>query len=334
MSSSTLGRCRRWASPFTKANCSNKLLHSAFSAFTTRTSTNIAEHDSPSRPPPPPIRVGITESSGRGVFATRRIRAGDLLHTAKPILCHPSLSAIHTVCYFCLRKLKNLANSLSHGSFCSEECKERSKGFYDVEIRADWLAFDDYCRTHDLKYPLMVKRLACMVISGDATTDSLDTLQPTSLTTEMMLEMEEGFGLLRNALTKALMTDENVAFLTKQWYISMLARIRINAFRIELVGGSYEDLLSSAVASVEAEGAVGNAIYMLPSFYNHDCDPNAHIIWIENADAKLKALRDVKEGEELRICYIDASMDQEARQELLFQGFGFQCSCSRCLFGD
>lgn len=51
----------------------------------------------------------------------------------------------------------------------------------------------------------------------------------------------------------------------------MLARVRINAFRIELVECCYEDLLSSAVASVEAEVAVGNAVYMLPSFYNHDC---------------------------------------------------------------
>lgn len=50
-----------------------------------------------------------------------------------------------------------------------------------------------------------------------------------------------------------------------------MARIRINAFRIELVGGLYEDLLSLAIASVEAEAAVGNAVYILPSFYNHDC---------------------------------------------------------------
>lgn len=51
----------------------------------------------------------------------------------------------------------------------------------------------------------------------------------------------------------------------------MLARIRINAFRIELVSRSYEEMLSSAVAFVAGDAAVGNAIYMLPSFYNHDC---------------------------------------------------------------
>jgi len=59
--------------------------------------------------------------------------------------------------------------------------------------------------------------------------------------------------------------------LTKEWYINVLARIRINAFRIELVAGSYEDLLSSAAASVSCDASVGNAVYMLPSFYNHDC---------------------------------------------------------------
>ncbi|CAK9151896.1 unnamed protein product [Ilex paraguariensis] len=112
----------------------------------------------------------------------------------------------------------------------------------------------------------------------------------------------------------------DILVLTKHWYAGILARIRINAFRIELAGGLYEDLLLSAAASVEAEAAVGNAVYMLPSFYNHDCDPNAHILWIENVDAKLKALRDIEAGEEMRICYIDASMDRDARQAILSEG--------------
>lgn len=60
----------------------------------------------------------------------------------------------------------------------------------------------------------------------------------------------------------------------------MLARIRINAFRIDLVGGSCgEDLLSLAAASVEGVGAVGHAVYLLPSFYNHDCGNNIHMFF-------------------------------------------------------
>ncbi|XWS56139.1 hypothetical protein CRYUN_Cryun09bG0060900 [Craigia yunnanensis] len=317
-----------------------KILHSqnAFVSFSSSATNPTLPNKNETRssgPATPPIRVALTESADRGVFATRRIGAGDTIHTAKPIVSHPSLSAINTVCYFCLKKMKPFSESQSQDvSFCCEQCKESSKVFYDIEKKADWLAFDNYCRTQGLKYPLLVKRLACMVISGDAPADIVDILQPASLTQGMILKMEEEFCLLRNAFSKANMGDEHTSFLTKQWYTAVLARIRINAFRIDLAGGMYEDLLSLAAASIEAEVAVGNAIYMLPSFYNHDCDPNTHIVWIENADAKLKALRNIDEGEELRICYIDASMSCDARQSLLSQGFGFKCNCLRCLSGD
>ncbi|ESW17714.1 hypothetical protein PHAVU_007G262400 [Phaseolus vulgaris] len=279
---------------------------------------------------PPPIRVALTDSVGRAVFATRPIAAADLIHTASPAVCHPY--SARAACYYCLAALPH--SQPLRAPFCSQHCHQRSKGYYDVEMKANWVAFDDYCGTRGLKYPFLVKRLACMVISGDARSDTLDILQPTNFTPEMVSEMEEEFVLLRNAFMETLIGDDHIAFLTKQWYINVLARIRINAFRIELAVGLYEDLLSLAVASVEAEAAVGNAVYILPSFYNHDCDPNAHIIWIDNAHAKLKALRDIDEGEELRICYIDASLDRDARRELLFRGFGFQCNCSRCLHGD
>ncbi|KAI3992795.1 hypothetical protein MKX01_014634, partial [Papaver californicum] len=79
--------------------------------------------------------------------------------------------------------------------------------------------------------------------------------------------MEREFGLLKSTLMNAGFKDALMKFPTKQWYIGVLARILINAFRIELVGGSYEDLLLYAAASVDAESAV----YILPSFYNYEC---------------------------------------------------------------
>ncbi|KAK4481749.1 hypothetical protein RD792_012659 [Penstemon davidsonii] len=257
----------------------------------------------------PPIRVGLTESSGRGVFASRRIGTGDLIHTAQPIISHPSLSSLYTVCYFCLQKLPINSGVLQNVSFCSKRCEEKSKG---------------------LKYPLLVKRLACQVISGVVTPDVLDILQPEILTSEKVSLMKKDFALLRRNLEDSSIESDQMAFVTEGWYTAVLARIRINAFRIEYPGGSYEDLLSLAAASVEAEAAVGNAVYMLPSLYNHDCDPNANIFWTENVDAQIKARRDIEQGEELRICYIDASMDYEARQNILYEGFGFRCNCLRC----
>ncbi|CAA7395350.1 unnamed protein product [Spirodela intermedia] len=289
---------------------------------------------------PPPIRVSLTDSAGRGVFASRAIGAGDLIHTASPVVAHPLPSLLSKVCYYCLRRSSGDTSVLSDSScssaryFCSDECKEKSKGFLEIESTSSWSAYDTHCKERGLKYPFLVKRLACMVVAGTVSADTLDILQPASLHPDMLPEMEAEYELLKLAFVKADPEEALISFLTKQWFLGVMARIRINAFRVETVGGSYEDLLDLASSSVVADSAVGNAVYILPSFYNHDCDPNAHILWIDNMDAKLKVLRDIEPGEELRICYIDASMDWEARQSLLYHGFGFQCRCSRCLSGD
>ncbi|KAK3153700.1 hypothetical protein QOZ80_2BG0179940 [Eleusine coracana subsp. coracana] len=286
---------------------------------------------------PPPIRVALTESSSRGVFATRPVASGEHLHSAEPLLAHPSPSLHHEVCYSCLRRKAAGEERGSSGGgcyFCSDACKEHAKGFHDVGLSVDWSLFDDHCSSRGLKYPHMAKRLACMVISGAASADCLDILQPARLHQGTLIEMQEEFELLESAFRKSGIQEEVRTFLTKEWYINVLARIRINAFRVELPASSYEDLLSAAAASVSCDASVGNALYMLPSFYNHDCDPNTHIVWLENANMKLKALRDIEEGEELRICYIDTSMDVHARQKILADGFGFECRCLRCLSGD
>lgn len=121
--------------------------------FTTTTSGCDAESQPTRVASPPPIQVGFTESSGRGVFATRRIGAGELIHTAKPIVSHPSLSSLHTVCYFCLRKLRNQNQSRAQNvSFCSEECREQSRVWliqrlslrYFSYIFELWIGTSDY----------------------------------------------------------------------------------------------------------------------------------------------------------------------------------------------
>lgn len=48
-----------------------------------------------------------------------------------------------------------------------------------------------FYRAQGLKYPLLVKRLACMVISGFAAADSLDILQPATLSPLMISEVRK-----------------------------------------------------------------------------------------------------------------------------------------------
>lgn len=110
-----------------------KQLLLASSQFSTTTVARESESDHLGRPGrgPPPIGVGFTEAAGRGVFATRMIRAGELIHTAKPLLCHPSHYTLYSVCYFCLRRLPECdtigTEDDSAVRFCSEECQKQAK---------------------------------------------------------------------------------------------------------------------------------------------------------------------------------------------------------------
>jgi hypothetical protein len=67
---------------------------------------------------------------------------------------------------------------------------------------------------------------------------------------------------------------------------------------------------------------------------NHSCSPNVVILyrtheWGEPLVAHVVALRDIEEGEELCISYIDADIPYEARREAL-ANYGFSCNCIKC----
>uniref|UniRef100_A0A453SJF8 FLZ-type domain-containing protein n=2 Tax=Triticinae TaxID=1648030 RepID=A0A453SJF8_AEGTS len=77
---------------------------------------------------PPPVRVALTDSAGRGVFATRPIATGEVLHSAQPLVTHPSRSLFHEVCYRCLkRKAGKGDDSRGDCYFCSDACREHAE---------------------------------------------------------------------------------------------------------------------------------------------------------------------------------------------------------------
>lgn len=78
----------------------------------------------------------------------------------------------------------------------------------------------------------------------------------------------------------------------------------------------------------------GSGLYELQSKLNHSCDPNVEICF-EKGDHTLsvRALRDIKEGEELCISYIspcDLERSRHSRRKLLLDNYTFFCNCSKC----
>ncbi|CAK9198292.1 unnamed protein product [Sphagnum troendelagicum] len=312
---------------------------------------------------PVAVRVDYAPGAGRGVFAVRDIAVGDLIHTADPVVAHPALASLQKACYYCLQGIKkqqktgrllpvtmgsaNTARILSkltpddetgHASiFCSMSCEDSAaKVFYSIEKQADWSQLHAYCSTHGLRFPLVAKRLACMVASSATSEHVLDILTHVNLSQGIIPdEWKNERRLLLEALMSTTVAPQSFEFLTEDWYAGIIARLHLNAFRVERIDEQDAgDLLAAATASITGDSIVGTAIYILPSMYNHDCDPNVNILWPNNVTANLVARRDITAGEELRITYIDANMPCIARRSSLQQAYGFVCECDRCKEGD
>ncbi|XP_030853050.1 histone-lysine N-methyltransferase SMYD3-like [Strongylocentrotus purpuratus] len=74
--------------------------------------------------------------------------------------------------------------------------------------------------------------------------------------------------------------------------------------------------------------AVG--IYLRASMLNHSCDPNC--AWVcDGRKLQIMTVKDVKEGDECTISYVDAMKPAKVRQADLKESYHFTCKCVKCI---
>ena len=165
-----------------------------------------------------PVFVGQTETSGRGLYAARFIPAGENIHTATPLVAHPTLRNLRTNCYHCLAPLRADKKSewiRTHGGndgggvaghFCGQACaSSASSTYHEVETAVGDAAAPlvRRCASHSLKFPLAAARLAYAVAQGSVSPTVTDALVkvnfPPGVAPEDWLEEH---AMLRVALTR------------------------------------------------------------------------------------------------------------------------------------
>lgn len=68
--------------------------------------------------------------------------------------------------------------------------------------------------------------------------------------------------------------------------------------------------------------------------FNHACVPNATFAWNDAVGAiTVQTIKEVDEGEELTIAYVDSTKRGKKRREALSQQYGFICDCPACAGG-
>ena len=126
-----------------------------------------------------------------------------------------------------------------------------------------------------------------------------------------------------------------LALLEIDWFVSVLSRLHINVFRVGCMippGSGSSD--SGRRAPVPAMGAVtsGSAAFLVASLFNHSCEPNVEVVFRRNdSTATFVAARDIDQGEQLFVSYLDEGMGLKYRQNHLRFSYGFTCGCQRCI---
>ena len=75
--------------------------------------------------------------------------------------------------------------------------------------------------------------------------------------------------------------------------------------------------------------ALGIGVYIQAAMINHSCCPNCIQTFVNNK-LYIRSIREIKEGEEITIAYIDVAKPTWYRQMMLKEMYKFTCSCTSC----
>lgn len=78
-------------------------------------------------------------------------------------------------------------------------------------------------------------------------------------------------------------------------------------------------------------GGAQGGVFPRAARINHSCRQNSQNAWNRNLDKlTIHAIRDIEEGEEITIAYIDGFELSHTREANLKEAFGFECQCEVC----
>ncbi len=282
-----------------------------------------------------PLSVRPTSYGGLGVFATRRIRAGEAVLHERPLLLTVSRSSEATACARCLSvcepggEWSRTCAGCGRLRYCSDECQASHEEHDDVECAA--LAADD--AADDDVGDLVAQAIAALALR--ARDGSVDVLPG----------VVAGYDAYAKRLCGIRRTQRNGAHVKR----AVLAALKAVTPAARVPPKELFDVLDRHQANVYGVLGPGNEDVALASFvgafhlFNHSCLPNLVFDCrprpVPPGHARgpcfaLVALVDVKPGVELVHCYASSADGPTARRSYLHHHHGFACACRRCQCDD
>ncbi|KAK1941736.1 N-lysine methyltransferase SMYD2 [Phytophthora citrophthora] len=273
-------------------------------------------------------RVDRDATRGRLLRATRDVKTGESV-LRDVAYGNVVLSANRTaLCAVCLRAADAdiCCDDCSRVFFCSEECQEKLQDVHEKECEAleevDLVASKTSTDVNLLR--LLIRILAVRsqdAMDGKRHMDEEGNVASSYANVKELVHVLDKEGgpwvdHVRAGAKKILEDLPDECQLPVEEILVIAAQINENAYSLDALDGKH------LVAAV--------GLFPICGLINHSCQPNCTWSNAGGSIMEVRALCDIKKGEEITLSYIDIDKERSERQKELQNTKHFDCQCDRC----
>lgn len=273
-------------------------------------------------------RVDRDAERGRMLRTTRAIGAGECVLREKPYGLVVLNAHRSELCAVCLRSADPdiCCDDCSRVFFCSDECREQLQEVHENECMAleevELVAKKTSVEVDLLR--LLIRILASRPFDSPdqelSTNDAGSVVATFTKVRDMIHALDQQPKAwqdhVRDGAARIMEDLPSECHLPVDDILVLAAQINENSYAL----GALND--SHLVASV--------GLFATTGLVNHSCSPNCGWSNAGDGSVALHALRDLKEGEEITLSYIDIDKERSERRQELRETKHFDCFCDRC----
>ncbi|CCK72870.1 S-adenosylmethionine-dependent methyltransferase KNAG_0M00170 [Huiozyma naganishii CBS 8797] len=298
------------------------------------------------------LEIKDTPHMGRGLFSLKDFNAGDLLiKDLEPICLIPPMEKLTLMqngkaCSLCGQSIANInshfivINGLDcndcQAVWCSKKCKLKdiihaplthNKGKNKLVNGGNWRKFEKFCSDNVFvaAYSLGImfsKYLLTKSKEAQTIKKKFDSLAFVSQRTRAQYSDSSNIGGTLDA-SDGVNTTADPEPKWKEGY-----QLFIDTFPSLKEEVDYERFLEY-IGRFNLN-AIAEQLYYIPSFINHNCEPNVRFEKDSRLHINFYARKDIKKGEQIFMTYCNPLHEVNLRRRELRVNYGFLCFCDRC----
>ncbi|KAG1407820.1 hypothetical protein G6F60_001910 [Rhizopus arrhizus] len=288
--------------------------------------------------------------TGKGLFASRDIKQDEILFTEEPYVYFPpwegfSLARSGHVCGLCCKPIlyaNRLTQHCKHCDmyYCSKSCRATAwDQFHQLEctrLNPAITPFMNFCEGERWQAPMAVARIYARLILAhqrEELADVIGRLDAFATVSQEERQAKETEWIFMEQPTRELWNKARD--LLRAAYKQPPAKCKISQGLPEALKEKLfedEETFLNFMGKFNINNQNGG-MYLVHSHINHNCYPNVSIDY-PNPKSQYKiavrAVRDIKQGEQLFETYVNPRWNKETRQTYLDKSYLFNCKCERC----